>query len=251
MTIVEIAAVVLVIGILSALTLPVLAGVKRGNRDARCMAAIRSAVVRLELYSQDFKDAIPYAGVPVVQRECPGLGPVPVGSHVQFYPGTWALLFPEAWTGPNWNAALQCPKQVELGAATAFQAPAGPQFWAVLPTYWMSPVMSHAPGDFGVSSKGPRTPRCNTLADVRSPSKKVYLYEDSVFCSDDPLNLQRMRMNGYSEPDLVRSIALVDGSVQRLNPLAAFAKVEGQLTKSPKGRWIFVTYNGIAGQDLP
>lgn len=183
-SLIELVVVILIITILMSLAIPALGKSRVAARHHRCAANIRSAALMLEVYTASYAGALPFGPRERTPSPIAALTGAQCGGRPNMRHGTWAFLFPDEWSGPNWNPAYRCPGQPK------YTPGGGPSMWDGWPTpayamteaVWLDERDLKADGDPDAFWRL----RAHQAADVAHPSAKVYLTEFPTFCSDEP-----------------------------------------------------------------
>lgn len=238
-TLVETLVVIVVMGILIGTLVPAVASARAESTSAKCGVNMRSAGTLLSAYSVDYRDALPFGGFKLRSLEVPEIGKVGIGARFGLGFGAWAFLFPEQWSGRDWNSALRCPLQPAYDGVSTIES------WEGVPTpmYDMASAVWLDEAAFAASRpiNFRESVQPHQLSDVAFPSMKGYLIENPGFCAkgahaqQDILSLRQT----YVQPV---SVLLFDGSVIR----RAMKDMRGYRRGLP----VITTEDGIRGRDL-
>ncbi len=110
-TIVELLVSIGIIGLLIAILLPFLSGVREQTIEQVCLVHIRSSSVAITQYSMDYRGYVPFGGREMHEIESPYGETVSVGGVYGLAEGRWSLLMADYWGGDIWTAGMMCPKQ--------------------------------------------------------------------------------------------------------------------------------------------
>ena len=245
-TLVEILVVLTVIAILIALIAPSIGGVKHQSVGLHCLSNIRSTTTTIELYANDYKDMLPFAGYDERTVVAPGNPDLTylIGSTRGVEKGTWALLFADDWAGQDWNHALTCPAQPKydpdvkpLGTSSLTDGQLQLSTYDMSLAFWIDPKSLAA----GSAYENMRV-RPARFGDVTFPSEKALLFEQIGFCIDGPD--AQWSINEWGQTPYNRtSVAAVDGSALRMKQADGLPAIF---------TWPFdATVDGVHGRDIP
>lgn len=172
-----------------------------------------------------------------------------MGGNLQFKPGTWAYLFPDAWQG-NTLPGLRCPLQPHVGNLNArIDRPpeAPPVAWEAIPhpTFYISAALT--PGL--TRTEAPTSRRFFRIDHVRHPSKKFVLFEACVWCGNSA-TASKDRATSGTTSDIPFAYSAADGAAGRTDwDIVRRAHALQATASSPPSLW--QTPGGVEGWDLP
>lgn len=236
MTMIELLVGIGIIAVLMTLVVGAIARSRASARQLQCTSNIRGASILLLSASASRGDRLPYGGAE--ERD------VVVNDSVTYRIGgdrglggrAWTALFPDEWSGAQWNKAYRCPRQ-PASNNDASDGLGGPTWFWLSSAIWLDPS-TLSPGSASENVK----PKQNNLADVASPSKKVFLFEMRAFC-DDTAGVDFWIAVGQT-PLHPSSTVFIDGSVRRTIRQQGTLGVDGVMPYD-------YTVNGIRGMDVP
>lgn len=216
-SLIELLVVVMVIALLLSILLPALGSARGSSQRLKCLSNMRSVGLVLSLYSNSYDGVLPNGGRSLHAVKLPSVPPVLIGGTWGLKHGLWPMVFPDDWSGAQWDRSLQCPSQAPFDPSLAGTISSPIQEGKLqLPTYWMSSAAWIASDTMrsGAIWKDYRF-KANRMADVLFPSKKVLMFEQIGFCVDDPGSYEWIWMFGQTQ-EFKTSTLLADGSVHRL-----------------------------------
>jgi len=245
-TLIELLVCLFILGVLISLIAPSLAAARSRSATLQCQINIRSTHQIVALYSNEYRDYFPFAGLASHSLFFhPQDVPInhDIGGRFGLSAGLWSVLFPQHWAGRIWSRSLRCPKQPDFDPAI----PAGVPLDAraePLPLYWLSSSLWLDPSTLRSTDQPIATilPKPNTMSDILYPSLKVVLFEQATLCvnSAESRAWTVIRQSPYS----LSSISLADGSVRQ------FIRMDA-LPAAAQGMPFDRTLHGVRGRDLP
>jgi prepilin-type N-terminal cleavage/methylation domain-containing protein len=234
-TLVETLVTIVVLGTLLSILFNSMTSAKSTARQAACAINMRNATLLHLVHAASDRDRFVNAGPDVHFAQSPTLEMLRVGGTRGLPNGSWAIEFPDDWTGDRFSKGLRCPRDPAWAVGVPGQASSYPAFWMSM-ALWLDPACLRAPTP-------PDTFRWreNRVGDVLSPSKKVLLYEQVAYCISDPRALDDIQNS--NTPRWPSSVGFVDGSVRRM-PRASGLPGYYYLP-------FLATVNGIEGVDVP
>lgn len=245
----ELLAVIAVIGVLLAIALPALGRIRARSVELQCTVHLRSVATAITAYAQDYRGYVPYGGLSQHPINTPYGGQIPVGGVHGLSDGRWSSLLPEYWTGDRWPEGMVCPNQPEYDPASPGSPDSGSLMIDAIrrePFYELGAAFHLSATSLGNPIDSLEDPpvqvQAHKLDDVRYPSSKALLFEQFGFCIPQTQQSIPWMFDIQQTQLFPTSTVTVDGSGLRYARRNAY--------RPAHGLGLNYTMNGVLGRDV-